>query len=89
VFSPSDSVQLFPSLLHPFNTLTSVAVPTHTMLARMRMPRLPFSSLRTYATVSSPQTRIEKIVQKYAVDLASPSTKVRAGDYVMIRPEHV
>lgn len=46
---------------------------------------LPF---RSYATVSSPQTRIEKIVQKYAVDLA-PSAKVRAGDYVMIRPEHV
>lgn len=59
------------------------------MLGLMRMPRLHLRSVRTYATVSSPQTRIEKIVQKYAVDLASPNTKVRAGDYVMIRPEHV
>lgn len=47
-----------------------------------------FMRIRGYATVSNPQTRIEKIVQKYAVDL-SPSTKVKAGDYVMIRPEHV
>ncbi|KAK8845543.1 homoaconitase, mitochondrial [Kwoniella newhampshirensis] len=43
---------------------------------------------RFYATVSTPQTVIEKIVQKYAVDLPE-GTKVRAGDYVMIRPEHV
>ncbi|KAL0954682.1 hypothetical protein HGRIS_003631 [Hohenbuehelia grisea] len=35
-----------------------------------------------------PQTVIEKIVQKYAVGLA-PGKTVRAGDYVMIRPEHV
>lgn len=35
----------------------------------------------------TPQTLIEKIVQKYAVDL--PQGKhVKAGDYVMIRPEH-
>ncbi|KAJ6612288.1 homoaconitase [Mycena sp. CBHHK59/15] len=35
-----------------------------------------------------PQTVIEKVVQKYAVDL--PAGKVvKAGDYVMIRPEHV
>ena len=44
--------------------------------------------LRGYATVSSPQTLVEKIVQKYAVDL-QPGAKVRSGDYVMIRPEHV
>ncbi|WWC58099.1 homoaconitase, mitochondrial [Kwoniella dejecticola CBS 10117] len=43
---------------------------------------------RFYATVSNPQTVIEKIVQKYAVDLPQ-GTKVRAGDYVMIKPEHV
>ncbi|KAG8932041.1 mitochondrial Homoaconitase [Tulasnella sp. 418] len=47
---------------------------------------------RGFATVVGagrpPQTYIEKVVQKYAVDL--PSDKVvRAGDYVMIRPEHV
>ncbi|KAI0346182.1 homoaconitase [Trametopsis cervina] len=35
-----------------------------------------------------PQTIIEKVVQKYAVGL--PADKVvKAGDYVMIRPEHV
>ena len=34
------------------------------------------------------QTIIEKVVQKYAVGL--PEGKfVKAGDYVMIRPEHV
>ncbi|KAI0048946.1 homoaconitase [Auriscalpium vulgare] len=47
---------------------------------------------RGYATLSAgpriPQTVIEKVVQKYAVDL--PEGKVvKAGDYVMIRPEHV
>ncbi|EMD33488.1 hypothetical protein CERSUDRAFT_118070 [Gelatoporia subvermispora B] len=49
-------------------------------------------SARCLATVADrpriPQTVIEKVVQKYAVDL--PEEKVvRAGDYVMIRPEHV
>ncbi|KAG8693636.1 mitochondrial Homoaconitase, partial [Ceratobasidium sp. 395] len=34
-----------------------------------------------------PQTYIEKIVQKYAVGLP-PGKKVRAGDYVMIQPQH-
>jgi homoaconitate hydratase len=35
-----------------------------------------------------PQTVIEKVVQRYAVGL--PEGKfVKAGDYVMIRPEHV
>lgn len=49
-------------------------------------------SRRRLATVAErrkvPQTVIEKIVQKYAVGL--PAGKlVKAGDYVMIRPEHV
>ncbi|KAJ7352475.1 hypothetical protein DFH08DRAFT_923312 [Mycena albidolilacea] len=35
-----------------------------------------------------PQTIIEKVVQKYAVGLP-PGKAVKAGDYVMIRPEHV
>jgi len=43
---------------------------------------------RLYATVSNPQTLVEKIVQKYAVDLPA-GTKVHSGDYVMIKPEHV
>jgi len=45
-------------------------------------------SFRFLATAANPQTLIEKVVQKYAVGL--PAGKVvRAGDYVMIRPEHV
>ncbi|KAI0315567.1 hypothetical protein OF83DRAFT_1164739 [Amylostereum chailletii] len=36
----------------------------------------------------TPQTIIEKVVQKYAVGLAEGKV-VKAGDYVMIRPEHV
>jgi len=44
---------------------------------------------RGMATPSSiPQTLIEKIVQDYAVDLPA-GKKVKSGDYVMIRPEHV
>ncbi|KAI0659503.1 homoaconitase [Cubamyces menziesii] len=45
---------------------------------------------RRYATAASrvPQTVIEKVVQRYAVDLP-PNKTVKAGDYVMIRPEHV
>ncbi|KAF5359356.1 hypothetical protein D9756_003330 [Leucocoprinus leucothites] len=52
-----------------------------------------YGSRRLYATVIGgklrpPQTIIEKVVQKYAVGL--PEGKpVKAGDYVMIRPEHV
>ncbi|WVO16722.1 homoaconitase, mitochondrial [Cryptococcus depauperatus] len=44
--------------------------------------------LRRYTTQAVPQTLVEKIVQKYAVGLQE-GTKVRAGDYVMIKPEHV
>ncbi|KAI0067371.1 homoaconitase [Artomyces pyxidatus] len=47
---------------------------------------------RRFATVAPqariPQTIIEKIVQKYAVDLPE-GRQVKAGDYVMLRPEHV
>jgi homoaconitate hydratase len=44
---------------------------------------------RTLATHTAiPQTLIEKIVQDYAVDLPA-GKKVKSGDYVMIRPEHV
>ena len=56
-------------------------------LKRVRL--LPYAYARSFATPTSiPQTIIEKVVQKYAVDL--PNGKiVKAGDYVMIRPEHV
>ncbi|KZT73519.1 homoaconitase [Daedalea quercina L-15889] len=47
---------------------------------------------RAFATAADPprvpQTIIEKVVQKYAVDLP-PGKVIKAGDYVMIRPEHV
>jgi aconitase B len=47
---------------------------------------------RRLATVAEqrkvPQTVIEKVVQKYAVGLPA-GKQVKAGDYVMIRPEHV
>ncbi|CCM06433.1 uncharacterized protein FIBRA_08694 [Fibroporia radiculosa] len=49
---------------------------------------------RTFATAVPghgrpvPQTVIEKVIQRYAVDLP-PGKAVKAGDYVMIRPEHV
>jgi len=47
---------------------------------------------RLFATVATerriPQTLIEKVVQKYAVGLPQ-GRAVKAGDYVMIRPEHV
>ena len=50
-------------------------------------------SRRRLATVTEnrrkvPQTAIEKIVQKYAVGLPD-GKQVKAGDYLMIRPEHV
>ncbi|RPD65757.1 homoaconitase [Lentinus tigrinus ALCF2SS1-7] len=48
--------------------------------------------VRGYATVAGsprvPQTVIEKVVQRYAVDWPAGKS-IRAGDYVMIRPEHV
>jgi len=55
-------------------------------------PRVRVVSRRRLATVAErrkvSQTVIEKIVQKYAVSL--PAGKlVKAGDYVMIRPEYV
>ncbi|KAG8213156.1 hypothetical protein J3R82DRAFT_11564 [Butyriboletus roseoflavus] len=44
--------------------------------------------MRFTSASTVPQTFIEKVVQKYAVDV--PNGKViKAGDYVMIRPEHV
>jgi homoaconitate hydratase len=44
---------------------------------------------RTYATdTTDSQNLIEKIVQKYALDLPK-GYKVKSGDYVTIRPHHV
>lgn len=43
---------------------------------------------RSYATETDTQNLIEKIVQKYALDLPE-GYKVKSGDYVTIRPHHV
>ena len=61
-------------------------------LRALLLRRWPAPPARGFATVADrarvPQTVIEKVVQKYAVGL--PKDKVvKAGDYVMIRPEHV
>lgn len=67
--------------------------------ALMRLPVLrtyvrqeTWTARRNLATIAKsptiPQTVIEKVVQKYAVGL--PNGKVvKAGDYVMIKPQHV
>ena len=48
--------------------------------------------IRAFATEArlrqQPQTFIEKVVQKYTVGWPKDKA-VKAGDYVMIRPEHV
>ncbi|QRV90084.1 aconitate hydratase [Ceratobasidium sp. AG-Ba] len=57
---------------------------------RFRLAQRDFRrGLATVITDSGhvPQTYIEKVVQKYAVGLP-PGKKVRAGDYVMIQPQH-
>jgi hypothetical protein len=58
----------------------------HWAISRRRLATVAEQRRREVPPV--PQTAIEKIVQKYAVGL--PDGKlVKAGDYVMIRPEHV
>ncbi|KAJ3992430.1 homoaconitase [Lentinula boryana] len=63
-------------------------------LAAASSSQIPTPSSREYATITygasikPPQTVIEKVVERYAVGL-SPEHVVQAGDYVMIRPEHV
>ena len=66
-------------------------MPPLRVLVTTRFPSW-FLPRRRLATVADqrqvPQTVIEKIVQKHTVGL--PVGKVvKAGDYVMIRPEHV
>ncbi|KAG6899876.1 mitochondrial Homoaconitase [Termitomyces sp. T159_Od127] len=60
--------------------------------AHLARPHARASLLRHFATAAQgrrvPQTVIEKVVQKYAVGLPQGKS-VKAGDYVMIRPEHV
>ncbi|KAG6861342.1 mitochondrial Homoaconitase [Termitomyces sp. Mi166 len=64
----------------------------HTAMRLLARPLARASLSRSFATAAqerrTPQTVIEKVVQKYAVGLPQGKS-VKAGDYVMIRPEHV
>ncbi|KAJ8072853.1 mitochondrial Homoaconitase [Marasmius tenuissimus] len=57
------------------------------LLTRQSGRHIRLRHARLFAT-QIPQTIIEKVVQKYAVGLGEGKV-VKAGDYVMIRPEHV
>ncbi|KAG7089852.1 mitochondrial Homoaconitase [Marasmius oreades] len=57
------------------------------LLTRQSGRQLRFRHARLFAT-QIPQTIIEKVVQRYAVGLGEGKV-VKAGDYVMIRPEYV
>lgn len=52
------------------------------------MPSVYQHVQRNYATETDTQNLIEKIVQKYALDLPE-GYQVKSGDYVTIRPHHV
>ena len=98
----SVAILTFAPSLHLHSTFTGSSllnVRTH-VGHKMRSPSLwvhrykPGAARRLLATIATnqhpriSQTVIEKVVQKYAVGL--PEGKVvKAGDYVMIRPEHV
>jgi aconitase B len=84
---------MWPNTLRPFDSSESATI----MAGWRRALNLHFcrksfgSQRRLFATVVEahiPQTFIEKVVQRYALGLA-PGQTVKAGDYVMIRPEHV
>ena len=47
-----------------------------------------YRNYRLFATETNNQNLVEKIVQKYALNL-SPGYKVKSGDFVTIQPEHV
>lgn len=58
--------------------------------SRALTSRLAAPSLRRYLATPTalPQTYVEKVVQRHAVGLPEGAT-VKAGDYVMIKPQHV
>lgn len=60
------------------------------MLPAFKAPHARFAvrGIATSAALCTPQTYIEKVVQNYTVD-ADPSSPVKAGDYVSIRPASV
>lgn len=59
--------------------------------ARAALPsRFTSPALRRYLATPTalPQTYVEKVVQRHAVGLPEGAV-VKAGDYVMIKPQHV
>lgn len=96
-----NNLKVFYFSLHPKpRRKTILAVPCSLPVRQVLVMRLPprtpswgyLQTVRFFATSVPtpriPQTIIEKVVQKYSVGL--PDGKVvKAGDYVMIRPEHV
>ncbi|KAG2192374.1 hypothetical protein INT47_001399 [Mucor saturninus] len=59
-----------------------------TTVYRTHTARFMPSVYRAYTTETDSQNLIEKIVQKYALDLPE-GYQVKSGDYVTIRPHHV
>lgn len=64
----------------------SLRAPSTTSLAGARRRLATHGSLP--ASSDTPQSFIEKVVQRYAVDL-SQGQKVKAGDYLSVRPQQV
>lgn len=88
--------QIFQGFVLGCSSGCNMRLPSHLLAPWPTIFRLKINSnvRRHLATVTPsgytrvPQTFIEKVVQKYAVGL--PEGKVvKAGDYVMIQPEHV
>lgn len=87
----------------PIRTSHSSDAPRHvrSLATLTSLPKTHSSSTTTTSTTTStsnstptststkPQTFIEKIVQRYAVDLDDLNHKVTAGDYVSIKPNVV
>jgi hypothetical protein len=82
--APASSLGATPCVSPSYN---HVRLPANrrTPLPRLRNVR----HARSYASHASvPQSYIEKVVERFAVDLP-PGKKVRAGDFVTLSPAHV
>lgn len=71
-----------------FRTLPVRSLSTSYNTMSNRYSSRTFRRMLATATAFQPQNMIEKIAQRYAVDLA-PNQTIRSGDFVAIRPEHV
>ncbi|KAL9934809.1 hypothetical protein V8E36_006584 [Tilletia maclaganii] len=76
-------------VLQPLRTSSAASALSGALLLRANARTLAtHASAADHGQHQEPQTLIEKIVQRYAVDLR-PSQVVRAGDYVSIKPATV